>query len=63
MSPQCPRRQDRHWPRAIDLGPKGGEAGGRIIAAGTPEEVAAHPASYTGQYLAPLLCIPVAKAS
>jgi excinuclease ABC subunit A len=35
----------------IDLGPEGGEAGGRIIAAGTPEDVAAHPASATGQFL------------
>ncbi|MFN4243709.1 MAG: excinuclease ABC subunit UvrA [Tepidisphaerales bacterium] len=35
----------------IDLGPEGGEGGGRIIAAGTPEEVAAVDGSYTGQYL------------
>ena len=35
----------------IDLGPEGGVGGGRIIATGTPEEVAANPASYTGQYL------------
>ncbi len=35
----------------IDLGPEGGEAGGRIIAAGTPEEIAREPASYTGQFL------------
>ena len=39
----------------IDLGPEGGEAGGRIIVEGTPERVADDPASYTGQYLAPLL--------
>ena len=39
----------------IDLGPEGGEAGGRIIVEGTPERVAAEPASYTGEYLAPLL--------
>jgi excinuclease ABC subunit A len=39
----------------IDLGPEGGEGGGRIIAAGTPEQVAADPASYTGQFLAKLL--------
>jgi excinuclease ABC subunit A len=39
----------------IDLGPEGGEAGGRVIAEGTPEEVARVPASYTGQFLAPLL--------
>ncbi|NLS77800.1 MAG: excinuclease ABC subunit UvrA [Chloroflexi bacterium] len=35
----------------IDLGPEGGEAGGRIIAEGTPEQVAAMPHSFTGQYL------------
>ncbi len=39
----------------IDLGPEGGNKGGIIIASGTPEEIACHPASYTGQYLAPLL--------
>ena len=39
----------------IDLGPDGGDGGGRIVAVGTPEEVAAHPESYTGQYLKPLL--------
>ena len=39
----------------IDLGPEGGDAGGRIVAAGTPEEVAATPASYTGAYLTRVL--------
>jgi len=39
----------------IDLGPEGGDKGGRIVAAGTPEQVAQAPASYTGQYLAPYL--------
>jgi excinuclease ABC subunit A len=39
----------------IDLGPEGGEAGGQIIAAGTPEEVAAIANSHTGQFLRPLL--------
>ena len=39
----------------IDLGPEGGAAGGQIIAAGTPEQIAAHPGSHTGRYLAPLL--------
>jgi excinuclease ABC subunit A len=39
----------------IDLGPEGGEAGGRVVAAGTPEEIAASPASWTGKYLRPLL--------
>ena len=35
----------------IDLGPEGGEGGGRIVAAGTPEKIAAHPKSYTGKAL------------
>jgi excinuclease ABC subunit A len=35
----------------IDLGPEGGDAGGEIIAQGTPEEIAADPRSYTGQFL------------
>ena len=35
----------------IDLGPEGGDAGGEVVAAGTPEEVAAVAGSYTGQYL------------
>jgi excinuclease ABC subunit A len=39
----------------IDMGPEGGSRGGTVIAEGTPEEVAAHPDSYTGQFLAPLL--------
>jgi excinuclease ABC subunit A len=39
----------------IDLGPEGGDGGGRIIAAGTPEDVAANKASVTGEYLQPLL--------
>jgi len=39
----------------IDLGPEGGAAGGQVIAAGTPEEVARTPASYTGQFLAKML--------
>ena len=39
----------------IDLGPEGGSAGGLVIAEGTPEEVAAVPESFTGQYLRPLL--------
>jgi len=47
----------------IDLGPEGGEAGGRIVAQGTPEDVAAVPASFTGAYLAPLLGVQRAKAS
>ncbi|MCB9457368.1 MAG: excinuclease ABC subunit UvrA [Anaerolineaceae bacterium] len=39
----------------IDLGPEGGDAGGQVIATGTPEEVAQQPASYTGQFLLPYL--------
>ncbi len=39
----------------IDLGPEGGDGGGEIVAAGTPEDVAKIPRSYTGQYLKPLL--------
>ncbi|TCS37269.1 excinuclease ABC subunit A [Paucimonas lemoignei] len=39
----------------VDLGPEGGAGGGRIIATGTPEDVAANPDSITGKYLAPLL--------
>ena len=39
----------------IDLGPEGGKGGGKIIAQGTPEEVAAEPKSYTGQFLKKIL--------
>ena len=39
----------------IDLGPEGGDGGGTIVAEGTPEEVAENPASFTGQFLAPVL--------
>jgi excinuclease ABC subunit A len=39
----------------IDLGPEGGSKGGHIVATGTPEDVAAQPESFTGQYLAPYL--------
>ena len=35
----------------IDLGPEGGDAGGKLVAEGTPEEVARVPASHTGQFL------------
>jgi excinuclease ABC subunit A len=38
----------------IDLGPEGGDAGGQIVAEGTPEDLATHPASYTGRFLARL---------
>ena len=39
----------------IDLGPEGGDGGGTIVAEGTPEEIAACEASYTGQYLKKIL--------
>ena len=39
----------------IDLGPEGGDGGGRIVAAGTPEQVAQNPESFTGQYLRKVL--------
>lgn len=39
----------------IDMGPEGGEGGGYVIAAGTPEQIAATPESYTGQYLGPIM--------
>jgi excinuclease ABC subunit A len=41
--------------RIIDLGPEGGEEGGEVIATGTPEQVAAVPKTYTGQFLADLV--------
>ena len=39
----------------VDMGPEGGAGGGQVVAEGTPEQVAANPASYTGRYLEPLL--------
>ncbi len=39
----------------IDMGPEGGSGGGLVIAQGTPEQVAANPNSYTGEFLAPVL--------
>ena len=39
----------------LDLGPEGGDGGGEVIATGTPEDVAANPRSFTGQYLKPLV--------
>jgi excinuclease ABC subunit A len=42
----------------IDLGPEGGEGGGRIIAQGTPEQIARNEASFTGAYLRQVLALP-----
>jgi excinuclease ABC subunit A len=39
----------------VDMGPEGGAGGGRVVATGTPEDVAATPESFTGRYLRPLL--------
>jgi excinuclease ABC subunit A len=39
----------------VDLGPEGGNAGGHVVAIGTPEEIAANKESYTGQYLKQVL--------
>jgi excinuclease ABC subunit A len=46
----------------VDLGPEGGSGGGEIIATGTPEAVAGHPASHTGRFLGPMLGIKATKA-
>ena len=47
--------------QVVDLGPEGGHRGGQIIATGTPEQIAANPASHTGRFLAKLL--PASKAA
>jgi excinuclease ABC subunit A len=47
----------------VDLGPEGGEAGGEVIATGTPEQVAEHEDSYTGQFLRAVLAEPAAAAA
>ncbi len=46
----------------IDLGPEGGEAGGRVVAQGTPEQIAAHQTSHTGRFLREVLREPAARA-
>jgi excinuclease ABC subunit A len=46
----------------VDLGPEGGNGGGKIVAAGTPEDVAKVAESHTGQFLAPYLDEPVRKS-
>jgi excinuclease ABC subunit A len=42
----------------IDMGPEGGAGGGTVVAEGTPEDVAANTASYTGHFLAEMLDVP-----
>ena len=42
----------------VDMGPEGGAGGGTVVAAGTPEDVAATPESYTGQFLVEMLEAP-----
>jgi excinuclease ABC subunit A len=42
----------------IDMGPEGGDGGGSVVVAGTPEDVAAHPGSHTGHYLKRYLTLP-----
>ena len=39
----------------VDMGPAGGNKGGTVVATGTPEQVAAHESSFTGEFLRPLL--------
>ena len=41
----------------VDLGPEGGDGGGRVVTTGTPEQVAKDPASHTGRFLAEVLGI------
>jgi excinuclease ABC subunit A len=45
----------------LDLGPEGGDGGGRIVAEGTPEDIVANPESYTGRFLGPMLVGVVTK--
>jgi excinuclease ABC subunit A len=47
----------------VDLGPEGGDGGGAIVAAGTPEEIAQAPGSHTARYLAPVLGLGARKAA
>jgi excinuclease ABC subunit A len=47
----------------VDLGPEGGEGGGQLLAAGTPEHIATVSDSFTGAFLAPLLDLPTARRS
>jgi excinuclease ABC subunit A len=47
----------------VDLGPEGGEAGGELVASGTPEAIAAVDKSYTGQFLQKVLPAPPTRAT
>jgi excinuclease ABC subunit A len=47
----------------IDLGPEGGDGGGEVVAAGSPEDVARDRRSYTGRFLAPVLHLPARRAA
>jgi excinuclease ABC subunit A len=47
----------------IDMGPEGGAGGGMVVAVGTPEQVAESPGSFTGEYLRPVLGMPIAVAA
>jgi excinuclease ABC subunit A len=47
----------------IDMGPEGGSGGGLVVAEGTPEEIAEHPESFTGVFLADLLRAQLAAAA
>jgi excinuclease ABC subunit A len=47
----------------IDLGPEGGQGGGRIVASGTPEEVAKSRESFTGRFLADIFGAPAAPVA
>jgi len=47
----------------VDLGPEGGDGGGRVIATGTPEEIIGVEASHTAEYLRQVLEQPVANAA
>jgi len=47
----------------IDLGPEGGDGGGRVVAEGTPEAVAASPESHTGRFLKQVLDLPRKRAA
>jgi excinuclease ABC subunit A len=46
----------------LDLGPEGGDAGGEVVACGTPEEVAGNPRSFTGHFLRRVLHLPAVAA-